>query len=105
MKYCNATRKDVLWLSVDNIHVIKWHVDASFAVHPDFRSHTGGTMTQGSGCGITFSTKQKINSKSQIDLAKHSAVQICTGGYISPIASPIAISPLQFISAFHFSLE
>ena len=67
MKYCNATRKDVLWLSVDDIHVIKWHVDASFAVHPDFRSHTGGTMTQGSGCGITFSTKQKINSKSSTE--------------------------------------
>ena len=41
MKYCNATRKDILWLSVDNIHGIKWHVDASFAVHPDFKSHTG----------------------------------------------------------------
>ena len=24
-----------------------WHVDAAFAVHPDFNSHTGGILTMG----------------------------------------------------------
>jgi len=67
MKYCNATRDDVLWLAVDNISVLKWHVDAAYAVHPDFKSHTGGTMTQGSGCAITSSTKQKINTRSSTE--------------------------------------
>ena len=40
----------------------------------------------------------------QIDLAKLCAIQICTGGYISPIPPMDAIAPLQFNFAFHFSL-
>ena len=44
LRYINGTRKDKLILSADNLHVIKWYVDAAFAVHPDFRSHTGGCM-------------------------------------------------------------
>ena len=45
MRYLNGSKNDMLRLVVDDLHVIKWHVDASFAVHPDFRSHTGGVMT------------------------------------------------------------
>jgi hypothetical protein len=45
LKYLNGTRSDDLILSVDDPSVVKWFVDASFAVHPDFRSHTGGMMT------------------------------------------------------------
>ena len=45
MRYLNGTRNDKLILSADDIHMIKWYVDASFAVHPDFRSHTGSVMT------------------------------------------------------------
>jgi hypothetical protein len=29
--------------------VIKWWVDASYAVHDDMKSHTGGIMTMGKG--------------------------------------------------------
>ena len=34
LAYLNGTRKDKLILSADNLHVIKWYVDAAFAVHP-----------------------------------------------------------------------
>ena len=47
--------------SVYDLQVIKWYVDASFAVHPNFKSHTGAVMTCGSGAIQTMSRKQKLN--------------------------------------------
>ena len=67
LKYVNGTREDVLTLSVDDVHVLKWYVDASFAVHPDFKSHTGACMTYGTGSPITMSRKQKLNTRSSTE--------------------------------------
>jgi hypothetical protein len=67
MKFLNATRKRVLALSADNLHVIKWHVDTAFAVHPNFKSHAGGAITVGKGAVIKISKKQKLNTKSSTD--------------------------------------
>ncbi len=64
MKYLNGTRDLVVTLRADNISVVKWCVDAAFAVHPDFRSHTGVTMSLGKGSLVNISKKQKINTKS-----------------------------------------
>ncbi len=66
-KYLNGTRKKTLTLSAENLHVIKWFVDAAFAVHLDFKSHTGGTMTFGQGGVIRSSRKQKLNTKTSTD--------------------------------------
>jgi hypothetical protein len=41
MRYLNGTKELKLTLRADNVHCIKWYVDASFAVHPDYKSHTG----------------------------------------------------------------
>ena len=49
MKYINGTKNYLLTLSSKDLHVVKWYIDASFAVHPDFRSHTGAVMTMGQG--------------------------------------------------------
>ena len=49
-------------LKADDLKIIKWYVDASFAVHPDLRSHTGGVMTMGSGAMQVISKEQKLNS-------------------------------------------
>ena len=67
LEYLNGTRDDVLTLSADNLRVIKWFVDASFAVHPDFRSHTGGVLTLGQGAIISMCRKQKLNTKSSTE--------------------------------------
>jgi hypothetical protein len=67
LEYINGTREDVLRLSAEDLHVIKWYVDASFAVHPDFKSHTGATMTFGNGAPITMSRKQKLNTRSSTE--------------------------------------
>jgi hypothetical protein len=67
LKYINGSRKDKLILSADDLHVIKWYVDAAFAVHPDFKSHTGGNMTYGRGAPISMSRKQKLNTRSSTE--------------------------------------
>jgi hypothetical protein len=67
LKYVNGSRDDVLTLSADDLHVLKWYVDASFAVHPDFKSHTGACFTYGGGSPITVSKKQKLNTKSSTE--------------------------------------
>ena len=46
---------------------LKWWIDASFAVHPDMRSHTGMTMSLGHGCPYSSTNKQKINTKSSTE--------------------------------------
>jgi hypothetical protein len=45
----------------------EWYVDASFAVHPDFKSHTGVAMTAGKGATINVSHKQNINTRSSTE--------------------------------------
>jgi hypothetical protein len=67
MKYLNGSRDEVLTLSADSLNVIKWYVDASFAVHKDFKSHTGAVMTMGGGAIQTLSRKQKLNTKSSTE--------------------------------------
>jgi hypothetical protein len=49
MKYLRGTKDLKLTLEADNTHVIKWWVDAAFAVHGDMRSQTGMTMSMGKG--------------------------------------------------------
>ena len=55
MKYLNGTREMVLTLGADQLNVIKWYVDASYSVHPDYKSHTGCMMTMGTGAITTIS--------------------------------------------------
>jgi hypothetical protein len=49
MCYLRETKTLCLTLKADNLQMIKWLVDASFAVHKDMRSHTGATITLGKG--------------------------------------------------------
>ena len=67
MKFLHQTAQDKLIINVDDLRVLKWWVDASFAVHPDFRSHTGAVMSFGRGAPITISSKQKLNTRSSTD--------------------------------------
>jgi hypothetical protein len=67
MKFVKGTADDVLTLSADNLSVIKWWVDASFAVHPDFKSHTGAVMKMGKGAILSVCMKQKLNGHSSCE--------------------------------------
>ena len=67
MRYLNDTSELVLTLKADDMTVIKWWVDASYAVHENMRSHTGATMSLGGGAIYSKSTKQKLNNKSSTE--------------------------------------
>ena len=62
-----ATKDLTLTLRADNLSVVKWWVDAAFAVHPDMKSHTGGTMSLGTGSVYSMSRKQRLNTKSSTE--------------------------------------
>ena len=61
---CNGICDEKLILHADDLQVVKWYVDASFAVHPDFKSHTGAVMSCGSGAIQSMWCKQKLNTRS-----------------------------------------
>ena len=67
LAYLNGTRELSLTLNTTENDDIKWWVDSSYAVHPDFKSHTGIAMTMGKGTPICVSTKQKLNTKSSTE--------------------------------------
>jgi hypothetical protein len=67
MNYLKATKDDVQCMSANDTGTIKWHVDAAFAIHKDMKSHTGATMTLGSGSICSISTNQKINTQSSTE--------------------------------------
>ena len=73
IQYLHGAPDLALTLEADDTHMIKWWVDASFAVHPDMRSHTSGTMSLGKGSAYSTSMCHKINTKSSTE-AKHVAV-------------------------------
>lgn len=56
-----------LTLEADNAHVIKWWVDASFAVHPDMKSQTGATVLMAKGSQCSTSTRLKLNASSSTE--------------------------------------
>jgi len=67
MRYLRATMDMPLTLEANSANLIKWWGDASYAVHPDMRSHTGGGMTLGRGIIYATSTRQKLNTKSSTE--------------------------------------
>ena len=67
IQYLRRAPNLALMLEANDTHVIKWWVDASFAVHPDMRSHTGGTMSLGKGSAYSTSMRHKINTKSSTE--------------------------------------
>jgi hypothetical protein len=56
-----------LTLESEDLRVVKWYVDASFAVHENMRSHTGACGTFGGGAIYASSSKQKLNTRSSTE--------------------------------------
>jgi hypothetical protein len=55
MAYLKGTMDLVLTLESDDLYLLKWFIDCSFAVHNDMKGHTGGGMTLGKGLIINKS--------------------------------------------------
>ena len=67
IKILNGTRKLCLTLKVDDVGIIKWFVDASYAIQDDCHGHTGATMTLEQGMVTSFFCKQRVNEKSSTE--------------------------------------
>jgi hypothetical protein len=65
--FLKYTKNDVLTLVADDEQALYWMIDAAFAVHPDMKSHTGGTFSLGKGAIHADSVKQKTNSRSSTE--------------------------------------
>jgi len=65
--YLRVTEDMKLTLSANGLGVLKWYVDASYAVHPNMRGQTGGGVTLGKGFPIVSSVKQKLNTRSSTE--------------------------------------
>jgi hypothetical protein len=63
LQFLRATRGDFLTLSADSLHNARWWVDASYTVHPDMRSRTGGAISLGRGIIYGTSKRQKLKTK------------------------------------------
>ena len=50
-----------LILRRDRLNIVSWWVDASYAMHPDFQSHTGMIFSLGWGLVASMYKRQKIN--------------------------------------------
>ena len=67
LRYLSNTKDLPLTLEANKNGVLQWWVDASYAVHPNMRSHTGATFTMGKGSPFSMSMKQKINTRSSTE--------------------------------------
>ena len=90
MKWLIQTQDDLLTIEIFISEGKKiqadWYVDAAFAVHPDYRSHTGAAMTMGKGSIINMSRKQSLNTRSSTEAEL--------------VAADDAVTPLLWTSEF-----
>jgi hypothetical protein len=94
MRYLRDTKDLALTLEASDDGVIRWWVDASFAVHPNMWSHIGAVMSFGKGAVSGMSWKQKINTKSS-----------CEAELVGvDDAVPMVLWTLQFLNAQGFAV-
>jgi hypothetical protein len=68
LRYLNGTQHLGLRIQADSqLTTVRAFIDASFAVHPNMRSHTGCVITLGAGAVFVKSTKQKLTAKSSTE--------------------------------------
>jgi hypothetical protein len=67
LRYVNGTRQLGTVLQRTHVNQVRAHVDASFAVHEDMKSHTGVWITLGRGGFYVRSTKQRLMTKSSTE--------------------------------------
>ncbi len=67
LDFLRETVKDKRILGAISLDTLFTWVDVLYAVHPNMRSHTGGTMSFGVGVIHSKSAKQKLNTKSSTE--------------------------------------
>ena len=64
IQFLKQAVKDKLTLRADGSGCLSWHCNAAFALHNDFRSHTGSTFSMSDGATTSLSRKQGMNIRS-----------------------------------------
>ena len=67
ISFIKGTINDTRIIGAKNLHEIFTWIDAAYAVNPDMKSQTGGTMSMGLGVLHSKSCKQKLNVKSSTE--------------------------------------
>jgi hypothetical protein len=67
LEYIQGTLEETYTVGADDLGRFRTWIDASYAVHPDCKSHTGGAISFGRGALACKSTKQKLNTKSSTE--------------------------------------
>lgn len=73
IQYLQGSRLLALTLEADNVHFVKWWVDAAFAVTSDMQSQSGGMMTLGRDSLYCSSLQQRLNTRSSTEVKTFSA--------------------------------
>ena len=67
IRYLRHTLYMCLVIGKDDTESVHWWIDASYAVHPNMRGHTGATMSMGNGSIDSGSWKQKMVTRSSTE--------------------------------------
>ena len=67
VRYLRGTKDLVLTLRANNDSIVRWWIDASYAVHEDMKGHTGATLSLGKGGIYCGSWKQKLVARSSTE--------------------------------------
>ena len=67
IRYLCGTKDLVLTLQVNDDGIIRWWIDASYAVHDDMKGHTGAAMSLGKGGVYSGSWKQRPVARSSTE--------------------------------------
>ena len=67
LEYIKGSMNQEYTIGADSMEKLRTWVDASYAVHPDMKSHTGGVMSLGIGGFVGKSWKQKLTTKSSTE--------------------------------------
>jgi hypothetical protein len=67
LEYLHGTMDEFRVIGADDLTNMKMWVDASYAVHRDMKSHTGGVVSFRTGAALRKSSKQKLNTKSSTE--------------------------------------
>jgi hypothetical protein len=67
LAYLYGTLDEFRVIGADDLSKMQTWVDASYAVHRDMKSHTGGVVSFGTGAAMSKSSKQKLNTKSSTE--------------------------------------
>jgi hypothetical protein len=65
--YLKGTLHMPLVLSADSLTLLRWWVDAAYAVHHDCKGHMGAGISFGQGMALSYSWKHKVMSKSSTE--------------------------------------